>query len=178
MKEAERFYERYKVEHENKQCEIFYYMHKDESWFKEKYSPIENFEWRKDRNAHAHGLAIQFVQQMQKGFFSGLRLTAPPEAIQEEEKKLLYGEESRTLPFSGESKGEPYFAFDANASTLYLKMVPAHVSRRELLEVAKTTPGFVSLSLSEPLRTQHFVRYAWISYDDETHCKMAISALA
>ena len=178
MKEAERCYERYKVEHENKQCEIFYYMHKDESWFKEKYSPIENFEWRKDRNAHALALATQFVQQAQKGHFAGLRLTASQGAVQEEEQKGKIGEESRTLHLSTTCKGAPFFGFDANACTLYLKGVPVHVSRRELLEAAKGTPGFVSLSLSEPLRTQNFVRYAWISYDDEANCKAAISALA
>lgn len=34
----------------------------------------------------------------------------------------------------------------------------------------KHTPGFVSLSLSEPLKNQDFVRYAWVSYDTEDNC--------
>ena len=64
----------------------------------------------------------------------------------------------------------PYFGFDPNSMTLHLKAVPVAISRWELLELVKTTPGFVALSLSEPLQTQDFVRYAWISYDSEENC--------
>jgi hypothetical protein len=64
----------------------------------------------------------------------------------------------------------PYFGFDANSTTLYLRTLPVTVSRWDVLNVVKSTPGFVSLSLSEPLKTQDFVRYAWVSYDNEDNC--------
>lgn len=54
--------------------------------------------------------------------------------------------------------------------TLYLKMIPVSISRWEILEIVKNTPGFVAFSMSEPLRTQGFVRYAWVSYDNEENC--------
>lgn len=67
----------------------------------------------------------------------------------------------------------PYFGFDANSVTLYLKAIPASISRQDVFNEVKHTPGFVSLSLSEPLKTQDFVRYAWVSYDTEENCAKA-----
>lgn len=57
--------------------------------------------------------------------------------------------------------------------TLYLKSVPVNVSRWELLDVVRKTPGFVSLSMSEPLKLQDYERYAWISYDSDENCMKA-----
>ena len=57
--------------------------------------------------------------------------------------------------------------------TLYLKNIPTKVSRWELLEIIKETKGFVSLSMSEPLKAQEFERYAWITYDSDENCNAA-----
>ena len=57
--------------------------------------------------------------------------------------------------------------------TLNLKAIPKNVSKWELLDLVKETRGFISLSLSDPLRTQDFERYAWVSYDSEENCKLA-----
>jgi hypothetical protein len=37
--------------------------------------------------------------------------------------------------------------------TLYLKQIPVEISREELFEKIKGTPGYVSFSMSEPLKT-------------------------
>jgi L-ribulose-5-phosphate 3-epimerase UlaE len=68
----------------------------------------------------------------------------------------------------------PLFGYDANSMTLYLKSIPKTVSRWELLNlIREETRGFVSLSISEPLRTHDFERYAWVSYDSEENCRLA-----
>lgn len=67
----------------------------------------------------------------------------------------------------------PLFGFDPNSMTLYLRQVPVNVSRWELLEIVRETNGFVSLSMSEPLKQQDFERYAWISYDSDENCHKA-----
>lgn len=67
----------------------------------------------------------------------------------------------------------PIFGYDANSMTLYLKSIPKNVSRWELLDLVKESRGFISLSLSDPLRTQDFERYAWVSYDSDENCKNA-----
>ena len=54
---------------------------------------------------------------------------------------------------SDEVSAAPLYGFDANLMTLYLKQIPVKISRQELLEIVKTTPGFVSFSMSEPLKS-------------------------
>lgn len=51
------------------------------------------------------------------------------------------------------------------------------ISRQDLLKVVNTTPGFVSFSMSEPLKTYEFERYAWVSYSSEEACREAKSIL-
>jgi hypothetical protein len=55
--------------------------------------------------------------------------------------------------------------------------LPVTISRWDVLNEVKHTPGFVSLSLSEPLKTQDFIRYAWVSYDSEENCAKSKIAL-
>lgn len=71
----------------------------------------------------------------------------------------------------------PLFGFDTNSMTLYLKNIPVNVSRWELLECIKKSQGFVSLSMSEPLRAQNFERIAWITYDTDENCMHAKFAI-
>lgn len=73
--------------------------------------------------------------------------------------------------------GHPYFGFDPNSMTLFLKNIPVNISRWDLLSVVKTSPGFVSLSMSEPLKTQGFSRFAWVLYDTESHCNESLELL-
>lgn len=72
-----------------------------------------------------------------------------------------------------EVSGAPLYGFDSNSMTLYLKNIPIDVSRWDLLEIIKETKGFVSLSMSEPLKAQEFERYAWITYDSDENCQVA-----
>ena len=47
------------------------------------------------------------------------------------------------------------------------------VSRWALLDEIKNTPGFVSFSMSEPLKSYEFERYAWVTYNSEEECRSA-----
>ena len=44
-------------------------------------------------------------------------------------------------------------------------------------EIRQNTQGFVSLSMSEPLKTQNFERYAWVSFDSDENCRRAKDSL-
>ena len=99
-----------------------------------------------------------FVESVRSGKFEGLvlhDLGVTPEKISE----------------------APYFGFDPNSMTLFLKTIPVNISRWDILNVVKTTPGFVSLSMSEPLRSQGFCRFAWVLYDSEEKCNESLSLL-
>lgn len=89
------------------------------------------------------------------------------EEIKEESKDMI---QKKSLESENISQS-PLFGFDANKSTLYLKLIPTHISRWELLDTVKPTPGFMGLSMSEPLKTQDFVRYAWVTYDNDENCQ-------
>lgn len=80
---------------------------------------------------------------------------------------------SSSMNDTDEVSGPPLFGFDANSRTLYLKQIPVRISRWELLDKVRQTKGFVSFSMSEPLKTQDFERYAWVSYDSEENCRRA-----
>jgi hypothetical protein len=59
----------------------------------------------------------------------------------------------------------PYFSFDTDFLTLYLKYIPVEIKRSELTDLLeKKTHGFIHLSLSEPMRNNNFSRLAWATY--------------
>lgn len=47
------------------------------------------------------------------------------------------------------------------------------ISRWDILNHVRQIPGFLSLSMSEPLKSQNFVRYAWVSFENEEYCRRA-----
>ncbi len=106
-------------------------------------------------------LAKRFFEQLHRGVYKGVRLEAPAD-----EAGFKQAEGSGKLDITK----PPYYGFDPNSVTLYLKALPVNISRWDVLSEVKHTPGFLSLSLSEPLKTQDFVRYAWVSYDSEENC--------
>lgn len=53
---------------------------------------------------------------------------------------------------------EPYFGFDPNCMTLFIKSVPKNISRWDIKDNLMKVPGFSSLSLSEPLKSHDFLR--------------------
>lgn len=161
LPDAEKYYAEYKKSHEKSQNENFFKMHKDEHWFKEKYHPEDSYQWQTERKVQAQLLAKKFFEQLKKNAYQGLSLEAPLDEVtfrQDEANNRI------------EITKAPYFGFDQNSMTLFLKALPVNISRWEVLNIVKTTPGFVSFSLSDPLKTQNFVRYAWVSFDSEENC--------
>ncbi len=124
-------------------------------------------------------LAKKFFEQLKKGAYAGIKLQAPLDeaAFKLAESSGAYLDFFCAGFVCGKKTNKriditkpPYYGFDPNSVTLYLKALPVTISRWDVLNEVKHTPGFVSLSLSEPLKTQDFVRYAWVSYDSEENC--------
>ena len=66
MKEAEVLYAKYKKAHSDKQNEIFFAMHKEDHWFKEKYHPEQSYQWQTERRVQAQLLAKKFFDHLKK----------------------------------------------------------------------------------------------------------------
>ena len=156
--EAQQFYEDYKSKYERKHLEIFFFDHKSEHWFIEKYDPIISQKWQDERYLNAKVSHRLFLESVNKTLFAGLKLRECEKAIEK-------------------VSGAPYYGFDPNSMTLFLKNIPVNISRWDLLNVVKTSAGFVSLSMSEPLKSQGFSRFAWVLYDTEAHCNESLEYL-
>ena len=103
------------------------------------------------------------------------------EIIQEEEgvdtNKTLNEDPEIFLDSSIDITGFPLFGFDPNSLTLFIKAIPKHISRWDLADALRKIPGFLSLSLSEPLKSQDFIRFGWILFDSEENCNKAFELL-
>lgn len=163
MDDAEKYYSEYKTAHDRKQSEIFFQMHKTEPWFREKYDPQLLFKWRSEQNKQAQVLSKKFFETLENDGFKGINLVHLDSA---DEAKV--GDEGKSeIKFNTPVDEAPFYGFDANKHTLFLKQIPINVSRWDLLDTIKSTSGFIALSMSEPLRSQDFVRYAWVTYDSD-----------
>lgn len=67
----------------------------------------------------------------------------------------------------------PYFGFDPTARTLFIKTIPKELGRQDIYDIIQKVPGFVSLSISEPVPSQQFQRYGWIVFESEDKCAYA-----
>eukprot|EP00361_Fabrea_salina_P003326 CAMPEP_0202427462 /NCGR_PEP_ID=MMETSP1345-20130828/1684_1 /ASSEMBLY_ACC=CAM_ASM_000843 /TAXON_ID=342563 /ORGANISM="Fabrea Fabrea salina" /LENGTH=453 /DNA_ID=CAMNT_0049038187 /DNA_START=106 /DNA_END=1467 /DNA_ORIENTATION=+ len=156
--EAQHHYEEYKKDYERKQLETFFGEHKDEHWFIEKYDPVVSQKWQEERHMNAKVSHRTFIEGARSSAFEGLKLRDNGTTVDK-------------------ISGPPYYGFDPNSMTLFLKTIPVNISRWDLLSVVKTSPGFVSLSMSEPLKSQGFSRFAWVLYDSEQRCNESLELL-
>jgi hypothetical protein len=170
MKDAEKFYAEYKNAHDRKQSEIFFQVHKNDHWFQEKYHPKFMYKFKQEQIKQSQILSEKFNNALENAEFNEILLENQLK-IDENSEKPQVGLEKKDNPEDSDISKAPLFGFDPNKNTLYLKLIPKHISRWELLDVVYPTPGFLGLSMSEPLKTQDFVRYAWVTYDSQENCK-------
>jgi len=175
MEDAEKYYNEYKAVHDRKQSEIFFQMHKDEHWFREKYDPQLLFKWKNEQRKQGQMLSKKFFDSLKNGEFNGILLEHQENF--EESKNPDENKDYKQVIDDNSIYSAPLFGFDANRMTLYLKLIPIHISRWDLLDAIKSTPGFLGLSMSEPLRSQDFVRYAWVTYDTDENCQKSKAIL-
>lgn len=169
----EKYYTNYKLDHEQRKIETFFYEHKNEEWFLERYSPIFKFELARHFTTQSVNSFSQFARDLQNGVYDQIDLTISRNLID------LFRQQNGTglnfhghvnLPENMNITKAPLFGFDPNSLTLFIKAVPKNVSRKALLEIFEKLPGFASLSLSDPLRSHDFVRYGWAAFRSEEEC--------
>jgi hypothetical protein len=146
--EFQRLYDEYKADYEEHHAQIFFKEHQNDCWFREKYDPVVSSEWDQERKNQSRALAEKFVEyfidDVSAGSIRGLML----------DQDVNYDYDKLITSKNDEVARAPIFGYDANLMTLYLRSIPKNVSRRQLLEVIRgKTDGFVSLSMSEPLKT-------------------------
>lgn len=92
-------------------------------------------------------------------------------------KNMLYSSEL-TLDAEFNVACAPYFGFDSNHQTLFIKNIPKNCSKVELEASFKDMPGFTCVSMSDPLRTQDFLRFGWIIFKKEAQTSAALDSMS
>lgn len=194
---AENSYKDYKSKFENKRYQSFFNEHQNDEWFKEKYDFESNTKWRAERNTQSNKLAENFFEELNRGVFRGLilELRENDESgsnikitnyVYDKEKAEFEDRDRESIHSNNIYKGDsnidiarsPYFGFDPDRMTLFLHQVPRNVSRWDILELIKPLSGFMMLSFSEPIKNQNFVRYCWVTFDNEENLDAAYEALS
>jgi SERRATE/Ars2, N-terminal domain len=189
-------YKLYKSKFENKRYQSFYVEHQNDEWFKEKYDPESNLKWKLEKNAQCQKLSQKFQEALRSGFYRDLKLRLLENDENNRNIKILchvynkekdeFEEKERDLIISNKTKNEtnyidisnaPYFGFDPDKMTLFLHQLPRNVSRWHILDIIKKLPGFISMSLSEPIKNQNYYRYCWVTFDSEANCEMGYETL-
>ncbi len=193
---VEEAYKNYKTKFENKRFHSFYIEHQNDEWFREKYEVELSQKWRKERNQQSQKLSENFLSLINSNYFN-LKLELREEDEQNKNIKFIYNsgsskekeetflEDKLTLN-SKDSKNDqefdisesPYFGFEPDKMTLFLHQLPKHISRLSILEVLKKQDGFMTMSVSEPIKNQNYVRYVWVTFDKKENCEKAYETLS
>lgn len=67
----------------------------------------------------------------------------------------------------------PYFGFDPNYNTLFIRSIPTNISREDIMNIVSKVDGLMYLSLSEPQKNKDFSRLGWIIFDTVENCDKA-----
>jgi hypothetical protein len=194
----EQAYKDYKTKYEQKRYQAFYSEHQHDEWFREKYEPELNQKWRSERNNQCSKLANNFIKSLNEGSFKDLKLQLREQDENNKNVKILihyynkekdmFEEKERDILLNqSQAKGSsnapldisspPYFGFDPDKLTLFLHQIPRNVSRMQILDVLKKFTGFISMSLSEPIKNNSYFRYCWVSFDSFENCESAYESL-
>lgn len=190
MQTVENAYNEYKNKYEGKKFQSFYVEHKEDEWFKEKYDHTYRQKMQEERNWTSQKLSEKFFQDTPKNLT--LTLKQADEDCRNI-KILLYGynkekeefeEKERDIVLTKDSMGinielseSVYYGYDPDKLTLFLHQIPRHVSRWTILDVLKKLPGFMYMSLSEPIKNQNYVRYCWVTFDSDDNLDLAFETL-
>ena len=56
----------------------------------------------------------------------------------------------------------PYYGFDQDLNTLFIKAVPRAISRYDIRSVVQNIDGYLNLTMSDPVKKMNLTRFCWI----------------
>ena len=178
--ELEKVYNEYKEKYENKKYMSFYHEHCDDEWFKERYHPIIKNEIKKEQSFQCKTLEKIFLESFKNKIYDNIDLSYDNGNYDKyiyESYNFISSKEIENKENKNEENKNTYFAFEPDNKTLFIHQFPRNIKKLELLSILKKIKGFVSLSLSDPIKNQNFNRYCWLSFDSNENCDVAYALL-
>ena len=121
---AEKVYSKYKKKYEQRHIELFFYEHKEDEWFKEKYHPELVEEINENYKKRVVKEAEYFFESVKEGEYDNLSLEINDTVLeategrafyeQLKEKNMLYSQDLTLKEDSLDITAAPYFGFDSN----------------------------------------------------------------
>lgn len=71
----------------------------------------------------------------------------------------------------------PYFGFDPDHATLFIKGLTKEISRHDIKATLEKIQGWKTIIMSDPLRKANFTRNCWIEFYTEDQCQKALLLL-
>lgn len=167
-------YGEYKLEFKRQKLNEFFVLHKSQEWFKLKYHPVDAAKRSQLLNKSVQRRCDVFQELMQKGFLEGLCCDTSKEGdlvkFLDSVVILLEGgtyEDIKNLDNeqNNNEQSEPAVGIKHKTSSLFIKSLPALLTREDLLEVARRYPGFLRAATSEADPKNHFSRRCWLSFE-------------
>ena len=152
----------------------------------EKYNPLLKAELREMFGEHCREEARLFFEDLEAGRLSGAKLEITEElakAVQAERafEELVQDASLYSMEINLDNElditEEPFYGFDSNYQTLFIKSVPKDCPRKAIEGIFKGMEGYTCLSLSEPLRTQEYVRFGWVIFKTDKACLKAFNEM-
>lgn len=73
---------------------------------------------------------------------------------------------------------DKFFSIDPDNNTIFLHQIPKFISSKQIFSVVSEMTGFLSMYLSEPVRSQNNIRYCWINFENNSNVISAIEKLS
>ncbi|KRW99965.1 hypothetical protein PPERSA_12641 [Pseudocohnilembus persalinus] len=161
----------------------------NEAWFQEKYDPIQQARFTKEKREEALFNSEDFFNNLKEHKFDDIKLD-----LLESELKDLKDEDQEELQTFQEMDQQsyhqevyfksnidvtksPYYGFDADRNTLFIRNISNTLSRFEFKEKLKNLPGFLSLSISDPTKISDNSRFGWVQFKDPESTEQAIGKI-
>lgn len=137
--------------------------HRGEEWFMEKYHPLQSKK-REDLALAGVKKRLEVWQQLE---------CDTPVCVEEAAKLEAYLDQ---VVAKLENRGEEDKQSDEEesqhkTSSIFLKSLPANITREELEEICKKFPGFLRLCLSDPAPAKKWQRKAWVTFKQNTRVR-------
>ncbi|KXS11157.1 hypothetical protein M427DRAFT_443652 [Gonapodya prolifera JEL478] len=175
-----REYDQYKEKFNRQQFEAFFEKHKSSAWFREKYHPVDSLPLRLSVARLKSSLLTTFLSDLSSGAFDDASFDDPlPESLaatwpdQGDRQDARDETLRKIMRRAWESPEDPA---DRDRK-VFVKSVPAGMSREKFNEFCSQAENFSAAHLSEPNPRQQMMRLAWLTFVKGTDVNRAIEAL-